>query len=90
MDAELLTLAVNANDIFAWAASESVEIRNEEALESLCHMMHEPYGVIRWCCIQANTKPQKPIVDDMKSVGAWDDVMEGLQDNWLDGTDKNV
>ena len=82
-DKDRLTLSVNANDLFAWACSDSVEIRSEEALQLLVEMVKENpiWGTSKWCCIQENLKPQNPIISDMKKAGVWDDVMEQLRDN---------
>lgn len=78
-----LTLSVNANDLFAWACADDVEIRDEESLRLLVEMVKEnkPWSAARWCCIQEDLKPQNPVAIKMQEAGVWDETMENLRDN---------
>ena len=91
---QTITLYVNANDIWMWGCADACHITSQDTLESLCkmHLDDKKWGCTKWCCIQRNMKPQKPIASDMYNDGAWDDVMEQLPDNpfwsqcWATGT----
>ncbi len=39
------------------------------------------WGSLKWCCIKRNERPQIPIEEDMKKVGAWCEKMESLPIN---------
>ena len=82
---ETITLSVNANDLFTWAASESVDIPDMAALESYYHTIKtEPkYGSWKWACKHENLQPQNPVADLMREAGVWDSEMDALRpNNW--------
>lgn len=79
---ETLVLFVNCNDLFAWACADAETVAWDE-LEDLYNMwkLDRRWGVDKWCCKKRNLKPQSPIIEDMKKEGAWDEMMELLEDN---------
>lgn len=82
---ESIAVYVNCNDIFAWACADGENLPYEQ-IESLYKLWvnDTSWGAVKWCCIQRNQKPQKPVEDDMRKAGAWDDVMEQLGKNTED------
>ncbi len=80
------TLDVNANDVWAWAASMSHELPNQEEIESLLryHFDGKAYSTIRWLCYIENEKPQWPWVAKLKEAGVWDETLESLRPNYYD------
>lgn len=78
-------VAVNCNDIFAWACSDA-EVLPYDQIETLYRMWRDDpsWGPAKWCAIQRNQKPQKPVIDAMKKAGVWDERMESLGKNTLD------
>lgn len=75
-------LFVICNDLFAWATSDAEKLPCKE-IENLYKMYKKDkkWGASKWCCIQRNTQPQKPIIDEMKKDGVWDKIMEALPKN---------
>lgn len=89
---------VNANDVFAWAVSDCVEVtsgdevhqdddgegKNElyELLKE--HLADRRWGSIKWICKKRNMGPQSPIVRDMIKDGAWTPDMQSLPHNPTD------
>ena len=83
------TLSVNANDVWAWAASMSHELPNESEIESLLHYHFDgkPYSTLRWLCYIENEQPQSPWVPKLIEAGVWDETMKSLRPN---GSDRNM
>ena len=75
-------LFVICNDLFAWALADAEKLPYNE-IENLykMHKKDKIWGASKWCCIQRNMRPQKPIIDIMKKNGAWDEIMETLPEN---------
>ncbi len=75
-----IVLHVNANDIFAWGASRSVGIGDQDELESLTlhHLENLRWGRIRWCCKKEQLKPQESVAQMMQNEGEWDSAMDRL------------
>ena len=38
-------------------------------------------GVVKWCCIKRNERPQEPVEQKLRESGCWDDIMELLPEN---------
>lgn len=70
---------VMCNDVFAWGTSD-LEPMSLGDLEDVykAYAANEWDGVIRWCCIHRNVKPQLPVEEAMRKAGVWDDVLEAL------------
>ncbi len=77
-----LKISVNCNDMFAWALADSQPL-TYDGLEQLWKMFKAEghWGVAKWCCIQRQSKPQLPVLNDMKKDGCWDETMEALPEN---------
>ncbi len=75
-------LLVGCNDIFAWGVADCEKLPIYE-LEDLYKMykLDIKWGVVKWCCIHRKSKPQEPIVTDMKKDNVWNEIMESLPDN---------
>lgn len=73
---------VNCNDVFAWASADGEELPLEK-LESLYRLWkaNPKWGSDKWCCLQRNEQPQKPIKEAMQKEGYWDAELEALQEN---------
>ena len=87
---ELVTYVL-CNDTFAWGCADGellpyAEIANLYRM----YMADNAWGSIKWCCLQRNQKPQKPVVELMKKNGSWDEIMEALPDNGYDIAIKNL
>lgn len=70
------------NDVFAWgyAEAEPIEPKEFSSFYEL-HKENKKWGAMKWACKKRNLQPQKPIVDDMKKDGYWDDELESLEKN---------
>ena len=42
---------------------------------------NEKWGSTKFACWKRNLQPQKPVIDDMKKDGVWDDFMEAFPKN---------
>lgn len=75
-------LIVGCNDVFAWATADGEEIP-AYSLEELYNLYEKDgfWGIVRWCAIRRNMKPQKPVITKMKTAGKWDEIMESLPEN---------
>ena len=82
------TLDVNANDVWAWAASMSHELPNQDEIESLLryHFDGKPYSTVRWLCYIENEKPQAPWIAKLIEADVWDETMKSLRSNHYDNT----
>jgi hypothetical protein len=82
---ETLVLFLNCNDTFFWATSDAEAVKYDE-LPGLFKMVENnpKWGDTQWVAIKRNMKPQKPLVDMMKSSGGWNDTMENLPANPTD------
>jgi hypothetical protein len=83
-DEWVIFCAVNCNDVFYWACADAESIETDDLQSLYDHHVDESnggWGSTKWVCKKRNLKPQKPIVERMKSEGVWDDEMEKLQDN---------
>jgi hypothetical protein len=78
-----LSLHVNCSDLFAWACADSEPLLFDD-LPILYKLRNEKWGISKWCCKKRNEKPQKPIEDEMKLEGVWDEEMEALPENTMD------
>lgn len=82
---ETLTLFVNCSDVFAWGCADAEEFTLQELPELFkLYEWDNVYGSTKWVCKKRNQKPQKPIVDELKKIGKWDDEFERLPDNEYD------
>lgn len=79
---ETVVLFVNCNDVFAWGCADSETLPYDQ-IECLFRMWHadRKWGADKWCCKQRDQKPQKPVEDQMRADGSWDDTMESLSPN---------
>jgi hypothetical protein len=84
-ESELISIHVSCNDIFAWGCSDSEDIPYK-GIEPLYRMWRaDPaWGAAKWCCIQRNEQPQRPVAEAMKKAGAWDETMANLPPNGYD------
>lgn len=76
---------VNASDVFMWACAAGRNLLRSE-IQHLYELWRDDpqWGRIKWCCIDADTQPQKAIRKDMQKVGVWDETMEKLGKNPID------
>lgn len=83
-ESRAISVSVNCNDIFAWGCADAEDLPFKE-IENLYRMWKaDPnWGPAKWCAIQRNQKPQKPVIDSMKKSGSWDAVMESLESNTM-------
>lgn len=78
---ETIVLFVNANDVFAWASADGVEIKLEEVRALYdAHIANEIWGSTMWCAKKDDLKPQWLMAKDMIEQGAWDEEMEALSE----------
>lgn len=79
---ETTVLFVNCNDVFAWGCSDAEPLPHDE-IENLFRMWYADrrWGSDKWCCKQRDQKPQKPVEDQMRKDGSWDEMMEALPPN---------
>lgn len=77
-----LRICVLCNDLFMWgfADGEDLEATDIEILYRM-HADDPVWGTSKWCCLHRKQRPQKPIEDDMRRDGVWDDAMEALPPN---------
>ncbi len=77
-----IRINVNCNDVFAWALADSQPL-TYDGIEQLWNMFNIEghWGITKWCCIQRQSKPQLPVLNDMKKDGCWDETMEALPEN---------
>ena len=78
-----MCLAVNCNDVFAWACADAESIESEEELIALTKevIKDTKYGSVKWVAKKRNCKPQRPLINVMKSDHLWCDEMESLPPN---------
>lgn len=77
-------LFVLCNDVFAWGCADGEDLPADQ-IEPLWKLWKShPDGVIKWCCIQRNEQPQRPIKESMKKSGSWDAELEALPQNRYD------
>jgi len=76
---------VNCNDLFMWGCADSEDVPDDQIpiLAEMC--ANDSWGDQKWCCIQRQMQPQRPIVDSWKESGIWDNAMEALPHNPIDG-----
>ena len=81
---DILTVYLNCSDVFAWGCSDAETITYDDILP-LYLMYREPnnkvWGTTKWVCQKRNEKPQKAVEQRMRDCGAWDDMMESLNEN---------
>lgn len=84
-------LYVNCNDVFAWACADAEDLPNDEIGNLYkMHIADPKWGSIKWCCHRRNEQPQKPVADDMKLDGSWDESMDDLKENAYDNAHRCI
>lgn len=80
-----IVLFVNCNDVFVWGCADAEPLPYDQ-IPKLYKMVVEDstWGASKWCCIQRNQKPQKPVVEAMKANNSWNDILESLPENKYD------
>lgn len=73
----------NCNDVFAWACADAEHVTNDDLIE-LYQLSRHKWGDVKWACKKRNMQPQKPMADDIKKDGCWDEVFESLPKNEYD------
>ena len=94
----VIGVAVNANDIFMWASAdaESITCTPESDFDQVDegnglytylreYLANPRWATIKWVALRRNMAPQSPIVKDMIAAGAWDERMQKLPHNSIDG-----
>ena len=74
-------VGVNANDMFYFACSDTVEVESAEALQSLYqHCVDDPKtGAVAWACKERNMQPcARCYINPMKDAGTWTAELEAL------------
>lgn len=70
---------VLCNDLFYWGSADGEDVSYKEIQEVWDLWEKDGYdGVSKWCCMKRNQRPQKPIEDDWKKSGFWNDELEAL------------
>lgn len=85
-----VVLFVICSDLFAWGTADAENIAFDE-IEDLYRawFKNEKWGPAKWCCKKRNEKPQKPVADNMKRDGVWDEFMDNLPENHYDKVVRN-
>lgn len=80
LQSETVVLFVLCNDVFDWATSDAEPLPLRE-VPALYRMWKEDpaWGAVKWACVHRNRRPQKPIEEAMKKVGAWNGTLDALQ-----------
>lgn len=80
-----VTISVNCNDLFMWGCADSEDVTLEELPELYDFWRrNNRWGATQWCCVRRKMRPQRPLVDVMKKVGAWTGEMDALMENPYD------
>lgn len=81
------SLFVLCNDLFAWGCADAEDLPDDHihVLAALIEQDTTGWASQKWCCIRRNMQPQRPIVEMWKEAGAWDETMEALPHNPIDG-----
>ena len=81
-DKQAATIHINCNDLWAWGCADEIPLPKDEIGSFYKAWKAEgKWETTKWCCVRENLQPQKPIRNDMKTDGAWDDVMKSLPKN---------
>lgn len=81
----IMELFINTSDVFAWGVADADKLNFADICDLYkMHIKDKKWGSVKWACINRNEKPQRPIVNDMKKDGYWDDALESLPDNYYD------
>lgn len=76
----------NCSDIFAWGCADGEDVTTSEVYDLFNKYIEDNgWGIIKWCCIKRNERPQLMIEKTMKESGVWNQEMETLPLNhyWL-------
>jgi len=64
-------LALNMNDVFAWACADAEPFTYEDAPALLKIAVEEGWpGLVRWACEKRGTPPQNPVLENMERYDA--------------------
>ena len=80
-----IALSVNCSDVFMWGCCDSEDITMEELPELYKMHIAGKHGSTKWVCKKRNEQPQRALITLMKDDGTWDDMMESLPKNIIDG-----
>lgn len=73
---------VNCNDVFSWGCADVENLPESEIPALFAECKKDPkWGSTKWCAKKRNQQPQKPIIEQMKKEGVWDEEMENLGKN---------
>ena len=89
-ESDTIVVFVNCNDVFAWGGADAETITGSDEVNfetnelyrlTSCVIDNEKWGSTKFACWKRNLQPQKPVANDMKKDGVWDDFMESLPKN---------
>lgn len=74
-----VVLFVSCSDVFYWGTADAESLPYDQIKHLFtCWHNDKIWGVIKWCAIQRNQRPQEPMIKLMKSDGVWDEEMKKL------------
>lgn len=81
-DTQPAAIMVLANDVFAWACADYEPLTVGQIPVLYMMVKLDPkWGSVKWCCMQRNMQPQRPMLVDIKKAGSWDEEFEALDKN---------
>lgn len=82
-----INIYVMCSDLFAWGCADAEDVTSEQ-IPDLYKFWKEDgtgWGSDKWVCVQRNMQPQRPIKDSWIQSGIWDEKMQALPHNPIDG-----
>lgn len=87
-DKETIGLYVGCNDVFYWGCADGEDLPligyGEQTVNNPFWDLYERVrkigsdGAIQWCCLRRQMRPQKPMINYLKSAGHWTEELEAL------------
>ena len=73
---------INCNDLFSWGCADCEPLSAQEIPAFFKEYKKDPRNAsTRWCCRKRNLQPQRPIIEQMKKDGEWDEEFENIGKN---------